>query len=228
MRKDKSGRLIINSGDKFGKLTILKELHRVRLPSGQLNRVFECQCDCGNIKQIRLVHLRNDKIKSCGCIQGERHYSSKTKLYGVWRSMNQRCYKSYATHAESYRNKGISVCKEWRESYLSFKQWAQEAGYREGLQIDRIDNDGNYEPSNCRFITREININNREITVKVLYKGELHVLIELLRSKGLVDKYSNVKARLKRGWGVEDAVDTPSKNGKYLRGPRNLKKLMTL
>ncbi len=97
--------LTIQQGQKFGKLTITKELDAVRLPCGQTNRVFECLCDCGNTASVRLVHLSRGRTTSCGCNKGEKHGEGRSKLYTIWRGMKNRCYgeKTIQPHLVEYR-----------------------------------------------------------------------------------------------------------------------------
>src|SRR5688572_12296696 len=101
----------------------------------------------------------------------EVHGDTKTDLYSKWGSMINRCKQGNALH-ETYFDKGISVCAEWVNSYLAFKQWALSHGYEKGLELDRRDNDKGYSPDNCRFVEKIVNISNRSNTIFIEYKGE--------------------------------------------------------
>lgn len=209
------GKLIINDGSKFGKLTTIKEVERIKLPSGQYNRAFLCKCDCSNEKVIRLVHLVRGRIKTCGCIN-ENHKLSNKPLYRCWSSMKERCYLKSYINAERYSARGIIVCDEWNNSFIAFKNWALNNGYDPSLRIDRIDNNGNYQPNNCRFVTNQQNVNNREMTFKVKYNGVEYAFMDIMRLKNISDlHHTTIRTRIKRGWNHDKAIDTPIKNGNY-------------
>ena len=201
--------LQINNGDKFGKLLVIKELEKLILPSGQTNRVMLCRCDCGNEKQVRLLHLVRGRIKTCGC-SSEKHSKSKTRLYKTWRSMKERCYLSSYTDSHRYKDRGIYVCSEWLHSFICFKNWALNNGYSDNLQIDRINNNGNYEPNNCRFVSAIENANNRDYTFKVNYNNKEFAFMDLIRIKDIKKQnIQTIRARIKRGWDHNKAIDTP-------------------
>lgn len=115
------------------------------------------ECNCGNHFSVRGSHLRKGKVRSCGC-----HKVSHTKLYGVWKQMRSRCNDRQHKSYKNYGGRGIEVCKEW-SSFKVFSEWAKENGYREGLTLDRANNDDNYSPSNCRWTDRTTQIINRRI-----------------------------------------------------------------
>lgn len=209
-------------GDRFGKLTIVSEAPRRVLPSGQKPREFICKCDCGNSHSVLLVHLVRGRSKSCGCIVATMKGETKTKLHRKWKSMLERCMPN-AIDKHRYFERGIKVCDEWKSDFYAFKKWALENGYKEELQIDRINNGRNYEPSNCRFVTVEQNMNNRDVTYKVNYRNESIPLKELIRKKNLTENhYYAIRSRIKRGWNHTKAVETPLRVGNYFRGHRQL------
>lgn len=149
------------TGQKFGRLTALYD-------SGKRKRSFKiwvCHCDCGNFAEARSAYLKNGNTKSCGCLQKENrktasytHGDSYTRLYKTWVNMKTRCYQNSHKDSHRYKEKGIIVCPEWRDSYQAFKFWAILSGYQDDLTIDRIDEDGNYEPDNCQWMTKSENV----------------------------------------------------------------------
>lgn len=213
-------RLEIKEGQQTGLLTLIREADAVRLPCGQLNRMVECKCECGNTTTVRLLHFSRGRIRSCGCLNGEKSGDSRKNghpLYRVWRGIIDRCTGNSPDAIRNYKLKGITVCAEWRDSYLAFKDWSLSNGYKKGLQIDRRDNQGNYEPSNCRWVTSEVNGNNRGVTTYVLYDGVRQPIKPLLRAKGLIGSYEAILGRIKRGYSDQEAIDTPIRIGNYRR-----------
>lgn len=211
-------KLLIEKGQIYGNLTVIEEAERYRLPSGQTNRAFLCLCNCGNEKIIRLAHLVRGRITSCGCLI-PKHGMCYTSLYGSWRAMKDRVFlKSHINH-NRYIDRGIKLYPEWNK-FLPFRQWALANGWKEGLTLDRRDNNGNYEPSNCRFILPIDNCNNREITKMVLYNGIKVSLSALLHQKNIHDHYAAINSRISRGWDEQGAIDTPIRVGNYRRRER--------
>lgn len=208
-------KLNIEKGMKFGMLTVIGDGETLRLPSGQVNRTIDCICDCGKTKNVRLVHLYNGRIRSCGCLNGGLHGDAGKPLHTTWRGMNNRC-KAPGINRRSYYDKGIKVCEEWKR-YIGFRDWALKNGYRDELYIDRIDNSKGYEPNNCRFVTNMENCNNRDNTFYVIYHGEKYPIMDLLRSKGLLNNGAAIRGRIERGWSVDDAFDTKIKSGNYFK-----------
>lgn len=135
-----------------------------------------------------------------------RHGMRHTRIYNIWRSMRQRCFNSNCISFKNYGGKGVTVCKEWDESFKSFFEWAESSGYADGLTIDRIDVNGDYEPSNCRWITQKEQQNNRTNNRKIEFQGETHTLGEWASITGI--RLSTIWARLDSGWSVEKALTT--------------------
>lgn len=158
------GRLIDMTGQRYGRLVVLE---RAYTDKDNFIR-WKCQCDCGNICYVRGYPMRTGATRSCGCLEKENiinfhlnnitHGYSKLPVYKIWKSMRKRCYSVSDKRYHRYGGRGIKICDEW-QSAKAFVEWAFANGYRKGLSIDRIDNDGDYCPSNCRWVT--ITENNR-------------------------------------------------------------------
>lgn len=207
---------------KFGRLTVLKYVE-----SESKDSMFLCKCDCGTEKVVRGTHLKNGKILSCGCLQKERtskahikHNLSDSRIYKIYKGIIKRCYKSNDPAYKNYGGRGIKVCDEWLKDFMSFYNWAINNGYKEDLTIDRIDVDGNYEPSNCRWVNKKIQSRNTRRNHYITYNGETHCISEWAEITNLPQ--SAIKHRINRDkWSIERALTTPLRitkatNSKYL------------
>lgn len=205
---------LIDYQKKYGKLTILKELETLRLPSGQTNRVLECICDCGNKTIVRWLHLKRNRIISCGCAFKTKKGLSNS-VYGILlNSMVTRC-KETNNDKHIYYDKGIKVCDEWINDIELFVNFCKENGYKKGLQIDRIDNSKGYNPDNCRFVTPKENCNNRDNTIYVIYKNEKVSLKMILHKLNKEKDYYTILTRIKRGMEHNKAIDKAIRIGNY-------------
>ncbi|MEG0359729.1 MAG: hypothetical protein RR598_10730 [Anaerorhabdus sp.] len=149
-------------GKKINKLTILS------FEKTNGNTYAFCRCDCGGEKRIIYSNIRKGLTTSCGCHQINRikevcvtHGKSKSRIHKEWRSIKYRIKNKSASDYEYYGGKNISMCDEWESNFESFYEWSISNGYNDTLTIDRIDNNGNYEPSNCRWISHQKNCFNR-------------------------------------------------------------------
>lgn len=149
------------TGKRFGRLVVLS-MDRAEKKNG---RFWLCRCDCGNLTVVRETDLRRGNTKSCGCLRKERlqiHGDRYTRLYNIWKGMKKRCGYQKAVNYKNYGGRGIKVCSAWEKSFSAFREWALQNGYQDDLTIDRVDNNGNYEPGNCRWVTmKEQNHNKR-------------------------------------------------------------------
>lgn len=159
-------------GQRFGKLYVCGIIHA---PHGKVRWI--CRCDCGNEIVVSSRVLKFNHRKSCGCIHSKQvakrnhengtHYSSHSKLYGVWHGAKQRCYDPGKKDYPRYGGRGIKMCDEWKNSFSVFKEWAYSHGYDEDAPfmkctLDRINNDGDYCPENCRFVDMKVQAGNRK------------------------------------------------------------------
>lgn len=202
------GKFIDLTDKRFNRLIVLKRIEGLR----NKRVMYLCKCDCGSEIEVRADSLRNGHTQSCGCLQREivgnnstKHGHSHTRLYKIWGSMVQRCYNENHKHYKNYGGRGIKICKEWREDFGLFYQWAINNGYNKELQIDRINNDLYYQPDNCRFITAKQNNRNRRNTKVVEYKGKTKPLAEWCDE--LKKDYIVVLNRINAlGWSVDEAL----------------------
>lgn len=194
-------------GKRQGKLVVLSHFKK-----GKHNyNYFVCQCDCGRISEIRVNHFINDHQTTCGRLHKKYENSNVGyALYSAWNSMCRRCYNPKDHKYYRYGARGIEVCKEWKNDYDVFYSWAISNGYKLGLSLDRINNDGNYEPSNCRWTTRKQQQRNTCRNKIIQYNGETRCLAEWCELLNL--PYVTTNSRLHKGWSVERAFNTPIKS----------------
>ena len=205
-----SRRAIYLPGQRFGHLQVLTQ-------SGKDDRgelLWLCECDCGKRVAVRSSSLRYGNSRSCGCRIGVAretpapHPLSKTPEYRCWQNMHNRCGNK---DLAAYGGRGIKVCGRWG----LFENFHADMGLRPSpkLSIERVNNDGDYEPDNCVWGTRRVQNNNQRSNRLVAYRGETMSLANAVRRAGAAN-YFCVKARLKQGWPVEVALETPARAGR--------------
>lgn len=174
--------------------------------------MLECKCDCGNVFYIRPYQFARKEYSSCGCRKRRSPYNtthklSKEKLYYIWETMRLRCNSPKSKRYYLYGARGIKVCDEWQNNFLAFREWAISNGYAQGLSLDRIDTNGNYEPNNCRWITIKEQLNNRRITKKATLNGVTKPVTVWCEEMGLNKK--TINERIRTGMTAEEALLTP-------------------
>lgn len=150
---------------------------------------------------------------------GVTHGKRNTRLYCIWVSMKQRCYNKNNKDFVKYGSRGIKICDEWLNDFMSFYNWSMENSYKEDLTIDRINNNRNYEPSNCRWTTIKKQSNNRRTNRFITYKGETKSLTELAEEYNI--NASTFSDRLERGWTLEQALTISTKGNNRKVNLRN-------
>lgn len=196
------GKFVDLTGKRFNRLVVIKR----DFTKGEKRTYWKCRCDCGNVTTVDGVKLKNGSTKSCGCLNSENrkrhienlttHNMRHTRLYEIWCSMRGRCENERNESYKWYGERGISVCSEWlgENGFINFHNWAMGNGYAENLTIDRIDVNGNYEPSNCQWATMKKQANNTRRNIVISYKGEEKTLTELCEKYGL--KYNIMYNRI--------------------------------
>lgn len=207
--------LPLSSGDKFGRLTVLRFSHS----SGRGLRIWECRCECGNTVFAKALDLKRKAVRSCGCLRTEilkkpkTHGMAYSRLNGIYRKMKQRCYNPKIKNYRNYGSRGITVCDECLNGFEPFMEWAINNGYSEELTLDRVNNDGAYSPENCAWRTYKEQGNNRRGNKHLSLHGETHTLAEWARLLGM--KPQTLAARINRhGWDIERALTQPLKGEK--------------
>lgn len=171
------------TGQKFNRLTVIEFSHTKNRKS-----FWMCECICGNKKVIRSDSLKDGNVKSCGCLNFENgtvtHNMSKTKIYHVWATMKNRCKNSNDKNFHHYGGRGITYCDEW-EKFELFYEWAVDNGYKEGLTLERVDVNGDYEPINCIWITHAEQQNNKRDNVLITYRNKTQNIAQWARELGI-------------------------------------------
>lgn len=217
------------TGERYGNLTVIKRV--ANSTNGHSN--WLCRCDCGNYTVVHSGHLREKNgTKTCGCLlkkAGERTYKHgkrNTRLYCIWAGIKERVLNTQNENYPLYGGRGITICQEWLGDFQAFYDWSMANGYDENAKrvectLDRIDVNGNYEPSNCRWVDMKKQSRNRRNTIYVDCFGKKIPLSEACENHGL--NYSKMKARIRRGKTFEESIVDAEKDlrGKYERKKKN-------
>ena len=204
-------------GQRFGRLTVIEDDGK-RTNKGMV--MWHCICDCGKHVHVPTSYLTTGDTRSCGCLFKEtakqpstlRHGDASpngkyARIYESWHQMKKRCNNPKDRNYHNYGGRGISVCDEWNR-YENYRDWALKNGYSDELTIDRIDVNGNYEPSNCRWADSITQGNNRRSNRNVEYRGEIHTVKEWSRITGLSPGV--IARRIDTGWNMDDVFNKPT------------------
>lgn len=195
-------------GNTYGKLTVIGEGYMKK------RRQWECLCECGKIIHVNAYSLKSGNTKSCGCfrsdyvanknfVHGHARRGHKDKIYNLWTHIKDRCYNPKSEFYHCYGGRGITMDAKWRECFATFKN---EVGIppKDNMWIERINNDGNYEPGNCTWATIKEQGNNRRVNVFIEYKGERKTMAQWSDVTGI--STGTIRYRLHAGWRVEDIL----------------------
>lgn len=216
----KISKLIDLTGQRFGMLTVIKRTEDYIFKSGRRERMWRCQCDCGNIVDVIGTNLKNNNTTSCGCFRKEKikndktiHGLSKSRLNYIYRHMKSRCYNYNNKNYKNYGERGINICDEWlgKNGFINFYEWSISHGYSENLTIDRINVNGNYSPDNCRWVDLNTQENNRTNNRLITYNNETMTMAMWAKKLGM--NYQTLTNRICTcGWSIERAFITPVRN----------------
>lgn len=217
------------TGEKYGRLTVIGlDKERCFYSNGRSCKKWVCRCDCGNIVSLTTSEFVYGKTKSCGCLKremdimrinfidrtthGECSNGEKTRLFRIWCGIKNRCNNPNNNIYKYYGGRGIQVCDEWANDYLTFKSWALLNGYKDDennpLTIDRIDVDKDYSPDNCRWTTRKEQANNKRNNTFLEYNNEVRTIAEWSSIIGI--NQATIWRRINvQGWSIEDALALP-------------------
>lgn len=223
-RKDRTGEVI-------GRLTVLGPAPDRFDKRGKSRIYWICRCECGMVKEFRDDRLDGNHTMSCGCLQRERaseankgrkdgikHGDSRERIHNIWYLIKFRCEDPTCPHYNRYGGRGIKMCEEWSngiDGYFNFKNWSMKNGYSDDLTVDRIDNDGDYSPGNCRWVDTYVQGNNKRNNVLIEYEGRTQSLSQWARELDVPMRslYNRIRVL---GWDTERAFTKP-----YRKSNRN-------
>jgi len=191
------------SGRRFGKLTVLR-----READPKYHRPYwRCVCDCGTETVVKGSSLVDGTTRSCGCLRsqpthGDSVGGKRSRLYSIYHGMMNRCYCKSQQNYQVYGKRGIGVCDEWRNSYTEFKKWATMNSYTDNLSLDRIDNNKDYCPENCRWVSWDTQQNHRRYHLMITYNGKTQTAAQW--SRELEIPYHTIVGRYHRGLSADE------------------------
>lgn len=208
----------IQVGQTFTRWTVVSKAETIKYRNSHSAQIWLCRCDCGTTKEVRATHLRSGRSGSCGCLHKEiasatsfKHGDHKSPMYEVWTQLIQRCENPNNKAYKNYGARGINVCAEWHEYEVFLRDMGPT--YQSGLTIDRKDNDGNYAPDNCRWVTNKVNCRNQQRSILVDWNGTSTALNDLAELHGINLNTVYARYRLK-GWTLRQSLglDVPPKH----------------
>ena len=208
-------------GDRFGEWTVIGKPYT----DGPSKRSHvHCRCACGNERAIPVGNLVQHLSSNCGCKRASQvasrnrtHGLSDSPLYRIWAGIKDRCLRERNASFPNYGGRGITVCDAWRDDFVAFREWAVANGYEPALEIDRVDNDGDYEPTNCRWVTRSQNQRNTRRNPRIAAFGESKGIQEWGVDARCVVTPKVLQERLITGWPPALAITEPVWPGKHLK-----------
>lgn len=210
------GKFIDLTGQKFGKLTVDKYVGKDKWGHSR----WSCKCDCENETIVLGKNLKRGNVKSCGCLvlkHGHTRTGKQSKTYMAWHDMLQRCNNPNKINYKDYggRDKPITVCERWSNKEMGFKNFLEDVGkIPKNLTIDRINNEGNYEPNNWKLSTMVEQSKNKRNNIMIPLDGKFLCLKDYCKEKNL--NYNTISNRINEsGWSIEKALNTPIR--KYKR-----------
>ena len=194
------GKFVDLTGMRFGQLTVLRR-SEIRYFS---NIMWECECDCGEKLLLASAILRRGQkscIKCCHKRESAPYRVSETHIYKIWQSIKSRCFRKSDRAYRYYGGRGIVMCDEWKNDFFAFQDWIVGHGYKDDLTIDRIDNNGNYCPGNCRFVTMKEQSRNKRNNIFVEHDGEVKILSDWAKELGMSKQA--MFNRFRSGWNMD-------------------------
>ena len=195
-------------GKRFGRLVVVS-LNSI--DDGKA--IWNCMCDCGKNIAVSRNSLISGNTKSCGCLHNEiiqkgtnyKHGLTNTRIYKIWSGMKKRCNNPKDSNYKNYGAKNICVCNQWENDFMNFYIWSIMNGYKDNLTIDRINNEGNYEPNNCRWVTQKEQTRNVRTNVKITIKGKTRLLTDWAKISG-IDRRT-ISKRIQLGWKEDELLN---------------------
>jgi hypothetical protein len=210
------GKFIDLTGKYFGRLKVIERAENEKYGRS----MWKCQCKCGKITVVTGDNLRRKHTESCGCLwtdtiikSNTKHGLGETRLYGIWNDMRRRCYDNSRKAYKDYGGRRIKVCDEWidkENGFINFYNWSVNNGYVEPLTLNRKDNNGNYEPSNCRWVTMTVQANNTRANRIIFFDGKSMTMKQWSVYIGV--DYHTLTSRIYRNIPIEKALTAPNQN----------------